>query len=290
MVPPTSSVTVLEPADDLSEPSLDQIIEYAEFIGIDPDLEPHLMWIAREGVMSPVPPPWKMCTENGADIFYFNFQTGESVWDHPCDEKYSELLELYRKKEGKDMTGLLSPETLCALREAEAAGLRLCTLPPIDEVSCEFEESAPQSAEGSTCEDSSDAEDLDIEDRCQHASPKHPAASSWDQASESEDYQDEDSMDSRIAEQVLATSAKGIEDSEDSESGYTESIDEDISCPQGEGTDKEMTTVVEEVDKDAKIQLSGIQADLLTILDVLGELHQLCGSQRDNLQALCSNL
>ena len=22
------------------------------------------------------------------DIYYFNFQSGESIWDHPCDEFY----------------------------------------------------------------------------------------------------------------------------------------------------------------------------------------------------------
>ena len=26
-------------------------------------------------------------TEN-QDIYYFNFKTGESIWDHPCDEYY----------------------------------------------------------------------------------------------------------------------------------------------------------------------------------------------------------
>lgn len=22
------------------------------------------------------------------DVYYFNFSTGESIWDHPCDERY----------------------------------------------------------------------------------------------------------------------------------------------------------------------------------------------------------
>jgi len=72
--------------------------EYAEFLGIDPVQEPHLLWIAREGVVAQVPPPWKACTENGDDVFYFNFETGDSVWDHPCDEKYKELVEEERHK------------------------------------------------------------------------------------------------------------------------------------------------------------------------------------------------
>merc|ERR1711871_1933267 len=55
-------------------------------------------WIAREGVVAPIPSPWKACTENGDNVFYFNFETGDSVWDHPCDEKYRELLEEERNK------------------------------------------------------------------------------------------------------------------------------------------------------------------------------------------------
>lgn len=71
----------------------EEVIEYAEFLGIDPDKEPHLMWIARKGVSAPVPHPWKVCTENNEDVFYFNFETGESVWDHPSDEKYRKMAE-----------------------------------------------------------------------------------------------------------------------------------------------------------------------------------------------------
>ena len=48
--------------------------------------------------MAPVPAPWKACTENGDDVFYFNFETGESIWDHPAYERYRQLLEEKRKE------------------------------------------------------------------------------------------------------------------------------------------------------------------------------------------------
>ena len=38
---------------------LSEIYEYATFVGIDPDTEPHLMWIAREGINAPLPENWK---------------------------------------------------------------------------------------------------------------------------------------------------------------------------------------------------------------------------------------
>ena len=40
-----------------------------------------------------------MCSKNEADeIYYFNFQTGESSWEHPCDKYYVDLLERERAK------------------------------------------------------------------------------------------------------------------------------------------------------------------------------------------------
>lgn len=36
-----------------------EIREYATVIDIDPDLEPELMWIAREGISAPLPPDWR---------------------------------------------------------------------------------------------------------------------------------------------------------------------------------------------------------------------------------------
>jgi centrosomal protein CEP164 len=91
-------VTVLDTDDEERSPTEDEVIEYAQFLDIDPETEPHLLWIAREGVVAPVPPPWKACTESGDDVFYFNFDTGESVWDHPSDEKYKTLVEEEREK------------------------------------------------------------------------------------------------------------------------------------------------------------------------------------------------
>ena len=90
-------VTVLDQDDD-RVPTEDEVLEFAEYLGIDLEKEQDLLWIAREGVVAPVPAPWKACTENGDDVFYFNFETGESIWDHPADERYRQLLEEKRKE------------------------------------------------------------------------------------------------------------------------------------------------------------------------------------------------
>jgi len=66
------------------EPSPEEVAEYAEWLGMDLTKDFDFLWIAREGLKAPLPPAWKACESNG-DIFFFNFCTGQSEWDHPSD-------------------------------------------------------------------------------------------------------------------------------------------------------------------------------------------------------------
>ena len=50
-----------------------------------------MLWIAKEGLKAPLPEPWKPCETAQGDIYYFNFQTGESIWEHPCDQYYKQM-------------------------------------------------------------------------------------------------------------------------------------------------------------------------------------------------------
>ncbi|XP_072281678.1 centrosomal protein of 164 kDa isoform X1 [Pyxicephalus adspersus] len=88
-----------EDHDENYIPQEHEIQEYARMIGINPDTEPELMWLAREGIVAPLPPDWKPCQDVTGDIYYFNFATGQSTWDHPIDEHYRELVVLEREKQ-----------------------------------------------------------------------------------------------------------------------------------------------------------------------------------------------
>ncbi|XP_058490325.1 centrosomal protein of 164 kDa-like [Solea solea] len=81
-----------EDYDENYAPSEQEIQEYAREIGIDPDREPELLWLAREGIVAPLPPEWKPCQDVTGEIYYFNFSSGQSTWDHPCDEHYRRLV------------------------------------------------------------------------------------------------------------------------------------------------------------------------------------------------------
>lgn len=58
---------------------------------MDPVIDNDLLWIAREGLKAPLPSAWKPCKTDTDEVYYFNFDTGESVWEHPCDEYYKQL-------------------------------------------------------------------------------------------------------------------------------------------------------------------------------------------------------
>ncbi|XP_039987698.1 centrosomal protein of 164 kDa-like [Xiphias gladius] len=87
-----------EDYDENYIPSEQEIQEYAREIGIDPSSEPELLWLAREGIVAPLPPEWKPCQDVTGDIYYFNFSSGQSTWDHPCDEHYRLLVAQERER------------------------------------------------------------------------------------------------------------------------------------------------------------------------------------------------
>ena len=80
------------------EPTSEEIQEYAEWLGMHSPEDDDLRWIAREALKAPLPEHWKPCKAVNGDIYYFNFATGESVWDHPCDEHYRSQYEKEKKR------------------------------------------------------------------------------------------------------------------------------------------------------------------------------------------------
>ena len=100
------SVVLEEEVDENYVPTDDEIKEYAVWLGMDLENEKDLLWIASEGLKAPLPEDWKPCRSPEGDIYYFNFSTGESVWDHPCDEYYRKLYQDEKKKKRSSTTGL----------------------------------------------------------------------------------------------------------------------------------------------------------------------------------------
>ncbi|XP_076841059.1 uncharacterized protein LOC143485497 [Brachyhypopomus gauderio] len=87
-----------EDYDENYIPSEQDIHDFARQIGIDPEREPELLWLAREVAVAPLPPEWKPCQDVTGEVYYFNFSTGQSTWDHPCDEHYRQLVAQERER------------------------------------------------------------------------------------------------------------------------------------------------------------------------------------------------
>lgn len=66
-------------------------------MGIDPDVEPHLLDLAREGLMAALPKGWSPCFHEPCGAwYYYQASTGNTSWEHPLDARYKELVEQAR--------------------------------------------------------------------------------------------------------------------------------------------------------------------------------------------------
>ncbi|KAK6633908.1 hypothetical protein RUM44_004515 [Polyplax serrata] len=91
---PTSGQVVLQEVfDEGSIPTDEEICDYALRIGIDVENEPHLLYLARDGLMQALPSGWKPCYDKDKkEIYYFNFKTKKAQWEHPLDEVFRNLV------------------------------------------------------------------------------------------------------------------------------------------------------------------------------------------------------
>ncbi|XP_045536816.1 centrosomal protein of 164 kDa isoform X1 [Papilio machaon] len=92
-----SAIVCREIFDENSQPSADEISEYAQQLGIDPESESHLLPLAREGLMQALPPPWKAYFDEKLQThYYYNEDTKRTQWEHPLDKVYKELVKKAR--------------------------------------------------------------------------------------------------------------------------------------------------------------------------------------------------
>ena len=95
------SIVLEEDIDPNYVPTEEELYEYAESLGLRIPEDNDLLYLAREGLKARLPKEWKPCQAKDDQIFYFNFETGESVWEHPCDTLYKKKIK--EAKEAKKM-------------------------------------------------------------------------------------------------------------------------------------------------------------------------------------------
>ncbi|XP_037073385.1 centrosomal protein of 164 kDa-like [Pollicipes pollicipes] len=152
--------------DEDSVATHDEVLEFAKRIGIDPESEPHLLHIADEGVNQTLPAGWKPCFEEQQGLlYYFNFRSGETRWEHPLDAIYRDKVVLARKQLSSTAGGSTVPEfgrsrRLCAEEEREKKNVSFA--PSVHQIEFDLDEEEEDYQD--------DQEDADIINEKQSAS------------------------------------------------------------------------------------------------------------------------
>ncbi|XP_035437657.2 F-actin-monooxygenase MICAL3 isoform X2 [Spodoptera frugiperda] len=101
----SSPVVCREIFDENSQPSAEEISDYAQQLGIDPESESHLLPLAKDGLMQALPPPWKAYYDDKIQShYYYNEDTKRTQWEHPLDNVYRELVKKARDASMQDDT------------------------------------------------------------------------------------------------------------------------------------------------------------------------------------------
>ena len=107
--------------------ALDELLEFAQFLGVDPAKEAYLLTVVAESCVAPLPADWIECEDEATrEVYYSNQKTLKTTWEHPLDQYYKNLLFVERKnyKERKKSGGARNgPDPRkAAARPAQQAG------------------------------------------------------------------------------------------------------------------------------------------------------------------------
>eukprot|EP00741_Cyanophora_paradoxa_P023999 tig00021720_g23175.t1 len=67
------------------------VAEHAKYLGVDPEREPQLMWVAERALGTGLPIGWEEHVHEN-NLFFWNGWTEESTWEHPVDVFFQRTL------------------------------------------------------------------------------------------------------------------------------------------------------------------------------------------------------
>lgn len=94
----TTGQRVLKEVPHVGDITKEDIEQYAEHLGIKLPDEHHLLWIAQAGLEVSLPPPWCPVEDTRGRIYYYNSATKETIWEHPLDSYYKDMVKKERSK------------------------------------------------------------------------------------------------------------------------------------------------------------------------------------------------
>lgn len=75
----------------------DRVEQMARYLGIDTTSEPHLLGIAREALLAPIP-GWSRYSDESGNQYYGNDATRETTWELPNKKEFMARIDVARKR------------------------------------------------------------------------------------------------------------------------------------------------------------------------------------------------
>ncbi|KAK1931367.1 Centrosomal protein [Phytophthora citrophthora] len=95
---------------DTSGPEFQEALrDHARSLGVDPDAESFLLPLVQEALLAELPPDWEQGETEDGTLYYFNSSTEESIWEHPLDAHYRELIQTKKEEHAAQPTPVQAP-------------------------------------------------------------------------------------------------------------------------------------------------------------------------------------
>jgi len=147
-------------------PSAATVLSFAEYLGINIEEENHLLWIAQEAVMAPLPLEWESYTDEKGQLYYHHRAIKHTTFGHPLDSMYRRLFEELKELDagvGGEASVMDQGTDTADFRETAQASVQYPTPPPSPESNAQRELRDLQIVYSEMAEQLSDEERVDME-------------------------------------------------------------------------------------------------------------------------------
>mmetsp|Transcript_4561 Transcript_4561/g.15173 ORF Transcript_4561/g.15173 Transcript_4561/m.15173 type:complete len:755 (-) Transcript_4561:104-2368(-) len=111
--------------------AVSDVLEYAEYLGMDIKQDAHLLWIADEALQAPEPQGWEQRLDPKGGVYYYHGVTGMVLNQHPLDHHYQQFYHSMKAQYeaqatvGPKLSNVLSPTAhLDTMKRGQMPALR----------------------------------------------------------------------------------------------------------------------------------------------------------------------
>ena len=72
------------------------VLDFAKYLGIDPEADREFLWIAQAAMVAPIPQPWLQVLSEEGEPYFIHGETHQTQWEHPLDAYHRDLFHRLR--------------------------------------------------------------------------------------------------------------------------------------------------------------------------------------------------